>query len=407
MSLYQIVKEQLRKNKELKESGGYVGIPFPHRRLSDYFPSLQRGHSIGILGGTGVGKSRYGRYLGLYTPYRFYKETGYKMKIFYLPLEDSKEKVKANIICHYLKEQFNITISLQELQSIGGKSLPQFVMDALDEADKFFEEFEEIVTILDGYTQPSKIFEMLEYYLLQPEIGHIEEYEVDVLGRKEIQKRYISDLHVIVLLDNYSNIDLDGDHPTERAAVLDFAKNYGRAKLCNLYKCTLIQVLQTDFATERQQFSTSDGKAIMAKVEPNLASIGDVKTIARSLHVIFSLFDPYKFDFITYPQISEKRKREEPDCVKNSYDLDILKNKFRALKVLKNNDGDSGMRTGLLFDALTENFDELPAPNSAEMEELYATMRDKGQVGFVKIKNQVHIEKAPKIQFEADDELPF
>lgn len=375
--LYKIVRDRIEQNKNLRESGGYVGIPVPFTRLQDYLPSLEQGHSIGILGGTGTGKSRFARYFSIYAPYKFYKDTGYKLKIFYLPLEDSKEKVYMNLICHYLNDIYGYKVSLQELQSKGSRILPQIIMDAIYEAEDFFSEFEDIVTILDGYSDPKSIYTVLESYLLDPEVGYVDEYEVDVKGRKEKQTRYVPLQHVILLLDNYSNIDLDDSHETERAAVQEMAKKYVRGYLCNFYKVTAIQVLQTDFATERAQYG-SDGKAIMSKVEPNLASIGDVKTISRSMHIIMSLFDPSKFDFLTYPQVSQKQLKEDPEAIKKVYNIDVLGNKFRALKVLKNNDGDTGVRIGLYFDAITENFTELPSPESSEMQRWYDQFKKKG-----------------------------
>lgn len=54
MSFFSKVREQIQHNKELKETGNYVGIPMPFGRLSDYIPVIDKGQSIGLLSGTGV-----------------------------------------------------------------------------------------------------------------------------------------------------------------------------------------------------------------------------------------------------------------------------------------------------------------------------------------------------------------
>ena len=94
MSTYKAVLERIRKNKQIKETGKFVGIPMPMPRFREHIPAIEKGHSIGILGPTGSGKSRFTRWMFLYYVYEFAKKTGYNVHIFYFPLEDNKEKVK-------------------------------------------------------------------------------------------------------------------------------------------------------------------------------------------------------------------------------------------------------------------------------------------------------------------------
>jgi ABC-type multidrug transport system fused ATPase/permease subunit len=90
--IFERVKNSILRNKEIKEAGGYIGLPCPFPRLSQYIPVIERGQSIGLLGSTGSGKSRLARYMFLYHPYKFYKDTGYPIRIFLLALEDNKER---------------------------------------------------------------------------------------------------------------------------------------------------------------------------------------------------------------------------------------------------------------------------------------------------------------------------
>lgn len=390
--LFDYIKNSIKKNKELKESGKYVGIPLPFKRLSNFYPVLEKGHSIGILGGTGTGKSRLGRFMGVYNVYEFYKATGYKVRVFLFPLEDNKEKVYKSILCHWLYKEKNVRVSLQELDSKGDRALPQFVLDCIEEGKEYFAEFEEIVTVLDGYKEPKEIYKVLQDYALKT--GTIEKYEVDIEGKKETQSIYKSDIHTIVIIDNMSNIDQSEEHGNERAAIVEMAKKYVRERLCNYFKFTVIQLLQLDFQSERQQF-TSAGKAVMSKVEPTLAGIGDAKTIARSMHIIFSLFNPSAYEFLRYPQLGEK-------LAEKAYDIELLGNRFRALRIIKNNDGDMGMRVGVLMDAIAETFEELPQPESPEMKAIYNKLKDADPSKFIKSKNVIVYEPA-----DIGDESPF
>lgn len=370
--LYKKVIENLKQNKAIKESGGHVGIEVPFPRLSQHIPLIDKGMSIGILAGSGVGKSRFVRYMYIYTPYKFYKKTGYKVKILYFPLEDNKEKVYRNCICNYLFEECGILISPEELSS-KKKPLPDFVLEKIEEAEEYFKDFESIVTFVDGATTPKAIYEVVRAHALK-------------VGKYEHGK-YESDTHSIILIDNLSNLDSDPEDGvnSEREAMIKLARDYVRAKMVNILNFTVVQVLQMDFASERQQFNHS-GLTIISKLEPSLAGIGEAKVISRFMHLILGLFDPSRFELTTYPIPSKM----DPE---NCYRIDILGSKFRALKVLKNNDGEAGLRIGMLFNAPNEVFEELPATKSAELKQIYVNLAKKEGKSFGGIeKNTIFVE---------------
>lgn len=388
--LYKRVLDKIKNNRKIKEAGGYIGVPVPFKRMSDYIPSWEKGHSIQVVGATGSGKSRLTRAMFLYHIYEFYKKTGYPVKILYFPLEDSKDKVYNNIICNYLKVQHGIYITLQELNSKGGRSLPAFVEEKLDEAYEYFEDFEKVVNIIDGRHIPSEIYKFCEDYAL--ETGKILKSKVIVEGKEIDQPYYVAnnDVHTFVIIDNMSNLETSSENPSERDAMTKFAKTYVRERLCNFFNFTVVQVVQTDFATERQQF-TKEGLTIVSKLEPSLASIGEAKTISRSAHIVIGLFDPSRYDLLKFPI---PPKSDPTAC----YDIDILGNRFRSLKILKSNDSDFNFRIGLLFNAVSETFEELPLPKSPELQEVYARYKDK--------KKFIPVNTKPLI-FKEDDEPPF
>ncbi|XAI97351.1 hypothetical protein [Leptolyngbya phage Lbo-JY46] len=386
MSFFSKVRESIARNKQIVESGNHVGIPMPFKRLADYVPLIDRGQSIGLLSGTGIGKSRFARYLFIYHIYNFYKQTGYKVKILFFPLEDSKTKVYKNIICNYLYTVHNVLISPLELDSKKSRALPDFVLDLINEAEEYFKEFEEVVTLIDGIHTPEGIYEFCEKFALQN--GTVENYEVHT-GKGVIkQSRYISDTHTVVVIDNMSNLDSDD----ERAAMRRLAKDYVRERLCNFFDFTVLQIIQQDFATERQQF-TNTGGVIISKLEPSLASIGEAKTISRSMHLILSLFSPDRYDILSYP----KPPKDKPEMC---YDIGILGDRFRLLKVIKNNDGEVGIRVPLLMNAVQETFEELPPFNTPEINAIYKKLK--------RTPLKVNDSKPLKgIESPNEDELPF
>jgi hypothetical protein len=375
MSLYSSVLEGIKKNKQIKQGGGFVGIPYPFPRLAEYIPVIEKGQSIGILAPTGSGKSRFARYVFLYHVYKFYKQTGYKVRVIYLPLEDSAKKVYLNIICNYLKDVHNIYITLQELNSKGDRQLPDFVEDKLEEAVEYFADFEKVITIVDGLNDPDEILKLSKQ--IAGNLGVFKKYKKAVEGGEVEQIEYESDTHVIMIVDNMSNID--GQNEQEQEAILRFGKDIVRKVLCNIFGWTVVQVLQLDFASERQQYN-KDGNTIVSKLEPSLAGIGDSKRVSRSMHTVFGMFNPSRYEILKFPTPS----RDKPQ---NYYDIQILGNRFRSLNVIKSNDSDVGMKIGLMFDGIAETFTELPDYTSQQMMDIYNKVV--GKPNFIKAKREI------------------
>ncbi len=391
MSLYKIVTESIIRNKENKERGHFNGIPFPFPKLAKFIPVIDKGMSLGLLGSTGSGKSKLSRFLGLYHPYFFAKKNNYKIKILIFALEDDVIKVYKNIICHYLFELYQIKISIVELDSKGDRCLPDFVLEKIKEAEEFFKEFERDVVLINGVSEPKEMFALLEKHARS--VGKVVPYTVEINGEQRRQLRYESDYHTVVIIDNFANIDRDANHGTDREAIVELAKKYIRERCCNFYNFSVIQVLQNDFQSERPAFTTT-GKTIATKLEPSLASIGEAKTVSRSQHLVLSLFNPHSFELIRYPMLSEQNAEK-------AYDIGILGNRFRSLKVLKFNDGEVGIRSGIMFDAFSETWEELPSPDSDEMKTIYNKI--KGVAMGAKPTSLTRI----KFREEDDVDLPF
>lgn len=359
--LFDKVLKTIEKNKEYKSKGIQTNIPYPYPRLNEYLVGIDKGQAIGVLGSSGIGKSKIVRYTFVYNVYRYYKQTGYKTRIIAFCMEDTKERWYNFMICNYLKEEKGIDISIKELLS-KSREFPDFALEELREARSYFEELEQIVTFIDGVTEPTETYQLCRKIALK--LGKVDKKTVIVEGQEVKQYEYHSDTHVIAIFDNMSNIDTEDGTSNEQAAILKFVKDYMRLKLCNFFQWTCVMVMQLDFESEKQNF-TKSGESIVAKLEPGLHSVGDSKRSTRSFHLIFSLFSPSRYDLLKYP-IPPKDKPLE------YYDINILGNRFRSLRIIKANDTDVGMRVPLLFNGMSEIYTELPPPNTPELAQIYS-----------------------------------
>ena len=99
----------------------------------------------------------------------------------------------------------------------------------------------------------------------------------------------------------------------------------------------------------KQQF-TNSGESIVVKTEPSLDALANNKEIQRDDYVVLSLYSPDRFGFEDY----------------HEYDINRMRDTFRAIKILKNRLGTPNKYVHLLFDGATNQFAELPFPDERD-----------------------------------------
>lgn len=96
------------------------------------------------------------------------------------------------------------------------------------------------------------------------------------------------------------------------------------------------------------------GEAIEEKLEPSLNGLADNKLTQRDQHVILGLFAPERYKIGSYKVGS------------NYYNINVLKDNFRCLFVLKNRIGRPNARLPLIFNGAVNNFEEAPQNLTAD-----------------------------------------
>ena len=86
--------------------------------------------------------------------------------------------------------------------------------------------------------------------------------------------------------------------------------------------------------------------------------LGDSKLTGRNANVILGLFDASRHDLGSY----------------GKYDINILGNHFRMLKIIKDRDGIPNVKMPLYFDGAIDFFHELPKAD--EMQPIYDVLTD-------------------------------
>jgi hypothetical protein len=355
MDLYSRSLEFIEKNAEIKRSGKFNGIPYPYERLRQFMPSIDKESVIGITSYTGAGKSKFARYNFVLHPYEFSLHNDYPIQIDYYALEDSANKIFLNILCNYLYMKHNIKIGLWDLQS-KFKELPSAITAKIKEGEKYLQDFNNKVRIIDSTSNPYGIYK--DVLKKASELGEIITEEKDWNNGDKVNKvnqivgyKPKGETHHILLCDNLNNIDKEKHHHDKKEAMDNFVQKDCRMLYSKIFKMTCVIIHQQALEAERQQF-TNTGGSIIEKIKPSLANLGGTKEVVRSYHLVFSLFNTHKFKIPNY----------------KGYDTNLIGNNFRELEILKSNDGFDNISVPLYFDGAAEYFRELPHSDTQKEE---------------------------------------
>lgn len=222
MNLYEEVLGELEQNKSNKEKGIANGIPFPFERWRDYIPTIDKGMHVGVLAGTGIGKSRLVRHF-IYEMVKFSMNNSYPTKILYFALEDGKQQVFKKIISHYLFDICGIRVPTKVLDS-KEDALPDEYLNIIKSHKEFYNKFLEIVAVINDASSPSEIFNICQ----------------------KAYAKFGKTHHLIVIIDNLSNVTKDSNQANEYEAVKYLCRNLIRLELCKKMDFTVMSITQMD-----------------------------------------------------------------------------------------------------------------------------------------------------------------
>lgn len=366
--------ERIKENKAKIESGSYNCIPFTEKfpRLSTYLPGIIKGTYYIVTANSGVGKTQLTKYMFVRTPYDFIKnhpETGLKLKIIYFALEESLEEFINTIIVAWLAETYNIHIDVLALQSML-ESLPQDIIDKIEEGKRYFEDLFECVDVVDSVSNPYGMYKYLReysnnnghHYWTQLNLQEGEEkllithdkYESFDKGKKSNWKYSHYEPHnpneyVVAISDHISLLTPETDFNTGQKMNLHgtmgkWSADYCRKQITKHWKYVVVNVQQQAAAAENVDHFKAN------KLEPSLANLADNKLTARDALVIIGLFAPDRYELNKYM----------------GYDIITLKDNFRSLLILKNRIGKPNLKLPLFYDGAVNLFKEMPKLDEEE-----------------------------------------
>lgn len=370
--------EDLKRIKAIREKGELLCIPFYNSfpKLSRFIPGIVKGIMYKVTAGSGVGKTQLTKALFVLAPLNYLRQnpnSKIKIKIFYFALEESEEEFIDTLICNQLAFKFGIRMDVMTLKGYREKFVTDEIMLKIEQCADDVDYFMEHIEVVDSVSNPTGMYKYCRTY--SEKVGTHHWKSVDFTktgsdGQKVVTKEKVYDryepndpnLHVIVIGDHISLItpekDKDSDkYLNQHQSMARWSTKYCRGQMTKHWGWTVVNVQQQEQGSEKQHY-TNSGESVQSKTEPTLDGLANNKEIQRDDYVVISLYSPDRFGFNDY----------------HGYNIDIMRDTFRAIKILKNRLGVPNKYVPLLFDGATNRFMELPFSEETEaLKRVYST----------------------------------
>lgn len=348
--MFKDVIEVIKDNKKQREEGKFIGIPWLSLpKLSSVIPGIQKRRYIICTAASKVGKTQITNFLYVYQPLKFKMlNPEKKLKIFYFSLEISKHELLLGVIANRLYEEYNITVSPENLSSY----FKDFVVSddlvgKIESLKEYYKLFEETVVVYDNIRNPTGIYKTVREYAKANGKFYFKGSEVNPESTLyDNYKPNDPDADVIVIVDNY-NLIVSESGQTKRESIENFSKNYCLKMRDNL-GMTVVGVQQQSGEAEKQQF-TFKGDSIVEKLRPTKDGLSESRTTGNDVDLLIGLFAPVKYGIPTYPE-------------SNGYDINILRDNYRELSIILNRRGGGSINLDLFFNGAVGDFKEMPSP---------------------------------------------
>jgi hypothetical protein len=329
MSLIDKVLKTIESNRTKK----FNCIPFDiFPRFSKFIPGIKKGLYYAITGVPSSAKTQFTDFAFLYHSYDFAKLSGTEVEVVYFSFELSKEIKIINGISKKLFTDHGIKLGSNYLQSINA-TLSNDALERVKSVRNYFEDLESYVTFYDEPLTPTQV-----YNIMYSKIAENGDIKTTANGIEYTP--YNPDKYLIFIFDHIGLIQPEHGNSLHQSLGKFSANN---VYLKNKFGVTIVNVHQQALEGAIKQF-TSKGDAVVAKLEPQMALLGDNRTLSRDYDIILGLFSPAKYEVDFYR--GYKTKKFGDQC--------------RFLSILKNREGVPDHCLGLYFDGSVNYFEELP-----------------------------------------------
>lgn len=342
-------------------------IPSPFASFRSSFVGIEQETYYIITANQKAGKSQFASFMFLYVPilYAYNNRDKVRVKIFYAPLEESKQKVVMRFMRYLLYTQsgFRTRVTHQDLTSTNeGRPVSEEVLETL-ESDTYrdiMDFFEEHVEFLDGIKNPTGIYKRVVQYAAEhgqrmtKQVTITNDFgETTTVDKVVGYKPNDQDEYVIILTDHVGLLQ-EEKGKDKRETIKKFSEYMMEVR--DKYRYVPVVVQQQNVEVQSMDAYK------MNRISPSPGSLADCKDTRYDCNVMLGLTNPYAARLNTFL----------------GYDITRLRDSQRFLEVMLSRDGTQNAMKALYFDGAVSYFRELPRPDAQNyndyMERVYSTI---------------------------------
>lgn len=358
-----IINNVINRIKDYKNEG-YPALNNGFNRLNEYLFGVEQ-KAFYLLGGrSGTGKTALLDSMFITNPYNFIKSSQninkYSFKINYYSLEIPSEDKILKFIAKKLYDDYKLFLDVNYLLSKGKNRVSDEIFRRVVETKDYFEELESYLNIQEFGVNPTQIYMDIRNQSLKQGKFFDKNNEQVIINYNDPQNILNEQLKKVYyykknnpnefVIDIVDHIGLfrGEENATSAKEKIDKVAQYfitGR----NIYGRTEVMVSQFN----RDQQSVGRKNADM--LEPQESDFKESSSPFEACNFALATFTPYDFGLNNY----------------QGYNLNILQDKLKVIKILKNRNGPSGGKIGCFFLGKIGEYIELPKPDSSNTSDEY------------------------------------
>lgn len=338
-------------------------IPIPFKRFRSDFPGIRKKFYYLISGATKSSKTQLTNFLFVITPIFYYIDNPDKVKpkIFYFPLEETKEDIMLRIYAFILYKisKGKVCVSPEDLESVNeNKPLSQEVIDLMNSEEfiRITDVFEECLEFHED-KNPTGINKVMTNYFnehgtmtyIEKEITYVDDFGATVNKVIKKKDKYIPNdekEYVIFIVDHAGLLQ------QERGMTLKETIEK-MSEYCMLLRNTYEAI---PVVVQQQNSESTNLEAFKAnKIRPTKDGLKDSKRTGEDCTVLIGITNPYSYEIPEYL----------------NYNIRLLKDKFRVMEIVLARKGRANGLCPLYFNGAVNLYKEMPLPNDPNLKAFY------------------------------------
>ena len=321
------------------QDGKYTGLSNGLGGINSHIYNVQRGYFTLIGGQSGSAKTALLDFI-LMNALEDAAKHNIKLDIFYYSYEINKDTKKLNWLSIHIYKKYQVEIGAPKIAGLGGLTMTEAEQALVDAEVDYIEELFEKINFRFDPTNPTGIYhELVEHAAKNGTF--IKEYYTNELGEKKPRITGYTPTDP----ESYTIAAIDHIALAKKEKNYDLKQNIDKLSEYFIFIRNICKY--TFFALQQFNSSLSSMDRLKLKgmdISPQQSDFKDSTNIYTDADLVLGLMNPWKMDFKVFM----------------GHDLNIIKDKYRLIKLIKSRVGRDNQAFSYVFNGGTGTFKMLP-----------------------------------------------